>query len=76
MADYYRNAIEQGLKEYAKLIGEKHSDKFYKDMARAGLLDTESWKKQYSDTVYAQKERNRIKKVIMNYEKSGKNECK
>lgn len=76
MADYYRKAIELGLREYAKQIGETHSDQFYRDMAWNGLLDTESWNKQYKDPNYAKKEKRRIKKVISDYEKSGKNRCK
>lgn len=76
MADYYRSAMEKGLKEYANLIGETHSDQFYKDMAWSGLLDTEAWKKQYANSDYAATEKQRIKKVIENYDKSSTNKCK
>ena len=75
-AKYYREALESGLKEYASSIGEKYSDQFYKDMAWAGLLDTEAWKKQYADAAYAEKEKKRIQKVIQDYRNSGNNECK
>ncbi|QTE21314.1 hypothetical protein [Polaribacter cellanae] len=75
MAKYYREALELGLKEYAKSIGETHTNKFYEDMAWAGLLDTKAWSKQYADPTYANKEKNRIKKVIENYRNSGNNEC-
>ena len=66
-AKYYREALESGLKEYASSIGEKYSDQFYKDMAWAGLLDTEAWKKQYADAAYAEKEKKRIQKVIQDF---------
>ncbi len=76
MAGYYRSGIETGLKEYAKAIGEKHSDQFYKDMAWSGLFGTKSWEKQYKDQAFADKEKKRIIKTISDYEKSGNNECK
>ena len=76
MADYYRSAIESGLREYAETIGETHSDQFYKDMAWYGLLDTNAWEKKYKDKDYTDKEKARIKKANINYEKSKKNECK
>ncbi len=44
-------------------------------MAWNGLLDTDSWKKQYKNSNYARKEKARIKKVIKTYENSRKNEC-
>lgn len=75
MAKYYREAMELGLKEYAKSIGESYSDQFYKDMAWAGLMDTKAWDQQYADKAYAEKEKNRIKKVIQDYSNSGINEC-
>ncbi|MFD0834669.1 hypothetical protein ACFQ0I_02750 [Mariniflexile aquimaris] len=75
MAKYYREALEYGMKEYAKSIGETHSDQFYTDMAWNGLLETKAWETQYADPVYANKEKNRIINVIVNYEKSKNNEC-
>ncbi|MGG8496275.1 hypothetical protein ACQY1Q_07640 [Tenacibaculum sp. TC6] len=45
-------------------------------MAWYGLLETKAWDKQYADKAYADKEKNRIKKVNINYEKSTNNECK
>lgn len=76
MADYYRTAIESGLREYAKVIGENHSDQFYKDMGWYGLLDTDAWGKKYKDTNYAAIEKACITNANTNYEKSKKNECK
>lgn len=75
MANYYRTALEDGLKEYAALIGETHSDQFYKDFVWNGLLETKAWKNQFSDPVYAQNEKIRIINVISNYENSRNNEC-
>jgi hypothetical protein len=76
MAKFYREALEFGMKEYANSIGETHPDQFYKDMAWSGLLDTKAWKEQYADNTYANNEKNRIKRVIINYEKSKSNGCK
>ena len=75
MANYYRTALEEGLKEYAALIGETHSDQFYKDFVWNGLLETKAWQNQYTDPVFAQNEKNRIINVISNYENSRTNEC-
>lgn len=75
MAKFYREALEFGMKEYAKSIGETHSDQFYKDMAWSGLLNTKAWEKQYADPTYANNEKTRIKNVIITYEKSKNNEC-
>lgn len=33
MVDYYRNAIEQGLRDYAASIGKTYPDQLYKDLA-------------------------------------------
>jgi hypothetical protein len=75
MAAHYREALEFGLREYAKLIGQTYPDQFYKDMAWSGLLDTKAFSKQYASPSYAEQEKNRIKTTIVNFEKSGNNEC-
>lgn len=75
MANYYRDAMIQGLKEYADLIGESNSDDFYQDFVWNSMLDTEAWESQYADQNYANSEKNRIINVITNYEQSGNNEC-
>lgn len=75
MANYYRDAMIQGLKEYADLIGESNSDAFYRDFVWNSMLDTEAWENQYADQNYANSEKNRIINVIANYEQSGDNEC-
>ena len=76
MAKYYREALEHGLREYAKATGASHPDQFYKDMAWYGLLDTKAWENQYADKAYAEREKNRIINASANFEKSGINECK
>ncbi|GEM_PF-3476786 len=75
MATYYREALEFGLKEYAKLIGQTYPDQFYKDMAWNGLLETKAFAKQYASPSYAEQEKNRIIKTIVDFDKSGTNEC-
>ncbi|MCI2230530.1 hypothetical protein MC378_15245 [Polaribacter sp. MSW13] len=75
MANYYRTAMEDGLKEFATSIGETHTDQFYKDFVWSGLLETKAWENQYSDPTYANSEKIRIKNVIINYENSTNNEC-
>ncbi len=75
MANYYRDALVAGLKEYAASIGEFHSEQFYQDMAWYGMLDTKAWDKQYSDKTYADNEKKRIKNANANYDKSSTNKC-
>ena len=75
MANYYRTAMVDGLKEFAASIGESHTNQFYEDFVWNGLLETKAWEKQYADPNYAASEKIRIKNVISNYEASGNNEC-
>ncbi len=75
MADYYRKAIELGLREYAKHIGESYPEQLYKDLAWKGLEGTNAWKKMYKNSAKTKKEQDRITKSIENFNKSGKNEC-
>jgi len=75
MADYYRKAIEAGLREYAKLIGKTYPDKLYKDIAWAGLHNTNAWDNMYADKVYTKNEQKRIIKAIKKFKKSEKNDC-
>ncbi len=70
LANYYRTAME-----FVASIGETHSDQFYEDIVWNGLLDTKAWEKQYADKNYADKEKARIKNVIINYENSKNNGC-
>jgi hypothetical protein len=50
-------------------------DQYYMDMAWSGLLETKAFAKQYASPTYAEQEKNRIKTTIINFEKSGTNEC-
>ncbi len=76
MADYYRNAMVKGMKEFAKSIGKTYPEQLYKDLAWIGLLESKSWKRQYADPVYASKEKNRIIKSIVKFRNSETNDCK
>jgi hypothetical protein len=76
MADYYRTAIEEGLREYATSIGESYPDQLYKDLAWGGLMDTYAWHNMYADYDYTLKEQKRIKDTLKNFNNSGNNECK
>ena len=75
MADYYRTAMEKGLKEYATLIGKTYPNQLYKDLAWAGLHNTKAWDNMYADPVYTQNEQRRILNSINNFKNSGTNEC-
>ena len=75
MADYYRSAIDQGLKDYASSNGLSFSNQLYKDLAWAGLQGTNAWNNMYADPVFNKNEQNRIKNDIQNFIKSGNNEC-
>lgn len=75
MADYYRTAMEEGLKEYAQLIGKTYPAQLYKDIAWAGLHNTKAWNNMYSDPLYTQNEQKRILNSIKNFKNSGTNEC-
>ncbi|CAM1363952.1 hypothetical protein [Tenacibaculum xiamenense] len=75
MADYYREAMENGLKEYAQLIGETYPEQLYKDIAWSGLHNTNVWNNMFADPVYTQNEQRRILNSIRNFKNSGTNEC-
>lgn len=75
MADYYRVAMEEGLKEYAASIGKIYPDQLYKDLAWAGLEKTNAWDNMYADPIYTANEQQRIKQAIINFKNSGNNEC-
>ncbi len=75
IADFYRTAIETGLKEYAASIGETYPDQLYKDLAWGGLMDTYAWFNMYADFKYTLSEQKRIKQVFINFNNSGNNEC-
>ncbi|MCD9610458.1 hypothetical protein [Tenacibaculum maritimum] len=76
MADYYRTAMEEALKEYATSIGKTYPDQLYKDLAWAGLEGTNAWGNMYADPVYTVNEKQRIKQAIINFKNSGNNECR
>lgn len=75
MADYYRTAMEEGLKEYATFIGKTYPDQLYKDIAWGGLHNTNAWDNMYADPIYTQNEQQRILNSIRNFKNSGNNEC-
>ncbi|XRE44002.1 hypothetical protein ACIVBQ_002206 [Tenacibaculum discolor] len=75
MADYYRTAMEEGLKEYATSIGKTYPDQLYKDIAWGGLHNTNAWDNMYADPIYTQNEQKRILNSIRNFKNSGNNEC-
>ncbi|KAF9660041.1 hypothetical protein HBA12_07340 [Tenacibaculum mesophilum] len=75
MADYYRTAMEKGLKEYATLIGKTYPNQLYKDLAWAGLHNTKAWDNMYADPIYTRNEQRRILNSINNFKNSGTNEC-
>lgn len=75
MADYYRNAIEQGLRDYALIIGKTYPDQLYKDLSWGGLQGTKSWDKMFSDPTFTLAEQQRILKTINDFIKTGSNEC-
>lgn len=75
MADYYLEAMEHGLKEYAKLTGKEYPQQLYKDLAWAGLQNTNSWNNMFADKKYTEQEQKRILRSIIKFKKSGKNEC-
>ncbi|QTE21312.1 hypothetical protein [Polaribacter cellanae] len=75
MADYYRGAIEKGLRDYATSIGKTFPDQLYKDLAWFRLQGTKAWSEMYADLVYREKEQDRIKNSINNFNKTGTNEC-
>lgn len=75
MADYYRTAMEESLKEYANIIGKTYPDQLYKDIAWSGLHNTNAWENMYADPVFTENEQTRIIKVIKDFKESAKNEC-
>lgn len=76
LADYYRNAMEKGLKEYAALIDKNYPEQLYQDLAWVGLRGTDSWENMFADPVYTKNEQDRILDTIINFNNSGNNECK
>lgn len=76
MADYYRNAIEQGLRDYASVNGLTYPDQLYKDLAWIGLQGTNAWDNMYADPIFTRNEQNRIKNSTNSFINSGTNECK
>ncbi len=79
MADYYRETIAKGLKQFDN---RQHSDQFYNDMAWEGLanivdangnrvdqINTNAW-----DSL-SQTERDRITNVIKGEDKNGNKAC-
>ena len=75
MADFYREAMEKGLKEYATLIGKTYPDQLYKDIAWSGLHNTKAWDNMFADPVFTRNEQRRILRAINNFKNSGNNEC-
>lgn len=75
IADFYRKAIETGLKEYAASIGQTYPDQLYKDLAWGGLQGTYAWYNMYADFKYTLSEQKRIELVLTNFNNSGNNEC-
>ncbi|QTE21320.1 hypothetical protein [Polaribacter cellanae] len=76
MADYYLDAIEQGLRDYAKSIGKTYPDNLYRDLAWGGLMTTNAWNNMFADPVHTENEQKRISKSIKDFKNSGTNECK
>lgn len=76
MADYYRDAMEKGLKEYAQSIGKNYPDQLYKDIAWGGLHNTEAWNNMFADPVFTRNEQRRIIQSIKNFKNSDTDECK
>lgn len=75
MGDYYRNALEQGLRDYAESNGLTYSDQLYKDLSWTGLQGTNAWENMFADPVFTQNEQTRILNVINNFVNSSNNEC-
>ena len=75
MADYYRNPMETGLREYATSIGKTYPSQLYKDLAWVGLQGTEAWNKMYSDKNYTKIQQDKIIKAINDFNNTGNNEC-
>lgn len=75
MADYYREAMEKGLKDYANANGLNYPNQLYKDLAWAGLQGTDSWSNMFADPAYTASEQKRIIKAINDFKNSGTNEC-
>lgn len=75
MADYYRNAMEQGLRDYANTNGLNYPDQLYKDLSWGGLEGTNAWKNMFADPVFTQNEQTRIKNAILTFKNSSNNEC-
>lgn len=75
IADYYRNAIEIGLKEYATSIGKTYPEQLYKDLSWVGLQGTKAWTNMFADPIFTKNEQERIKKSISDFNKTSKNEC-
>lgn len=73
--NYYRNTIEQGLKDYAEAIGETHPDQLYKDLSWGGLKGTNAWNNMFADPVFTANEQTRILTSINNFITTGNNEC-
>lgn len=75
MSDYYRNALEQGLRDYAESIGKTFPDQLFKDLAWGGLQGTKAWDNMFLDPVFTASEQIRINNTINNFKNSGTNEC-
>ena len=75
MADYYRNAMEQGLRDYANSNGLSYPDQLFKDLSWGGLEGTNAWENMFADPIYTQNEQTRIKNVILTFKDSSKNGC-
>ncbi len=69
MADYYRDAIKTGLRDYATNSGINVSDSQLNDLAWVGLTGTQAWN-NLSTT-----ERNRIIRSINDYENRTNKNC-
>lgn len=75
MADYYRTAMEQGLRDYANSNGLTYPDKLYKDLSWGGLKGTNAWNNMFADSLYTVNEQKRILTSINNFIITGNNEC-
>ena len=75
MAVFYRAAMVEGLKEYAKEIGKTYPESLYQDLAWVGLHESDAWKNMFADPIYTKQEQDRILKSRTDFNKTGNNEC-
>lgn len=73
MGDYYWNALEQVLRDYAESIGKTFPNQLFKDLAWRGLQRTKAWNNIFAYRAFTANEQIRINNIIRNFITSGTN---